>query len=441
MRTPLFDGSADRRRQRVESYHAYTSYTTVPKMKSQISLALAALALGTTTAAAASDKSLRDEPVTRSGTQLLLAGQPWRAVGANAYWLALDENIVPPPEGQPFDAATNSSYPTRGRVAEAMAIVKAMGGTMLRAHTLGANSGNPLSLLPDRRTINEEAFAYLDWAVYQAREHDLRLMVPLVDQYVSSSPHPPTPISLPLNHPNLTCVKKDYYHGGKYNYLRWAGYNLTFAANPNDPAIMHFYLDPPIVSDFHWFVTQLLTHVNPHTNLSYADDPTIFAIESGNELYGPVRGSSPNCPAPWVRDLARLVKSLAPAKLFVDGTYGVDPDHLAVEEVDVFSDHFYPLDAARLRQGMDAVAAAGRTYFAGEYDWTGLNGGDDLAAFYEVLRGHEAWGGDAFWSLFGRNVPNCQVRHPPHAHTERERGRECQKILLFGLTDTALSNG
>lgn len=128
--------------------------------------------------------SVKDMFVTRKGSHLFLDGEPWRPVGGNAYWLALDENVIPPP-GEPFYEPDLASYPTKGRVSEEMAIIKAMGGTMLRVHTLGSNSGNPLALLPDNRVINEDAWEHIDWTVYQARQYDVRLMVPLVDHYVS----------------------------------------------------------------------------------------------------------------------------------------------------------------------------------------------------------------------------------------------------------------
>lgn len=124
-----------------------------------------------------------DLPITREGSALFLNGKPWKAVGANVYWLGLDENVVPPP-GQPYYAPFHASYPTKGRITEVMAIVKALGGTMIRAHTAGVSTGNPLSVMPVQGEINEQAFDTIDWAVYQARRHGLRLLAPLTDNYV-----------------------------------------------------------------------------------------------------------------------------------------------------------------------------------------------------------------------------------------------------------------
>ena len=75
--------------------------------------------------------------------------------------LGLDENVVPP-AGEPFDPPTRASYPTKGRITDAMATVKALGGTMVRSHTLGVSVGNPLSVMPEPGVVNEDAFDAID---------------------------------------------------------------------------------------------------------------------------------------------------------------------------------------------------------------------------------------------------------------------------------------
>ena len=130
-----------------------------------------------------SDTDERDLAVVREGSILLLAGQPWKAVGPNVYWLGLDENVTPP-AGEPYYAPLRASYPTRERITEIMATVKALGGTMIRSHTLGVSTGNPLSLMPTLGQVNEKAFEAIDWSVYQARQYGLRLLVPLTDNFV-----------------------------------------------------------------------------------------------------------------------------------------------------------------------------------------------------------------------------------------------------------------
>ncbi|KAK8089614.1 glycoside hydrolase, partial [Apiospora hydei] len=321
-------------------------------------------------------------PVTRTGSTLLVDGKPWKAVGPNVYWLGLDENVVPP-EGEPYDPATKSSYPTKGRITDVLATVKALGGTMIRSHTLGISLGNPLSVMPAPGVLNEAAFASIDWAVYQAGQYGIRLMVPLIDNF-------------------------DYYHGGKYTFLRWAGLNLTQSADANNPAIQQFYTNATIVAAFKDYIAQVATHRNPYTGRTYADDPAIFAYETGNELLGPVWGDM-DCPADWVADIARFVRALAPQKLLVDGTYGVNQTHLDIEEVDIVSNHYYPVDTAKLQADLDLVEGARKAYFAGEYSWVGPDdaGTNNMTAFFDIIEKSTVAVGDAFWSLFGRNLPDC----------------------------------
>ena len=114
-----------------------------------------------------------------------------------------------------------------------------------------------------------------------------------------------------------------------------------------------------------------------------------------------------DCPADWVRDIGRFVKSLCPEKLFVDGTYGVNATHLGIEEVDIFSNHYYGPSIDKLKDDLAKVVKANRTYFAGEYDW--LPGPTDLADWFKAIETSKGAIGDAFWSQFGRNVPDCTV--------------------------------
>ena len=126
----------------------------------------------------------RNSYVYRDGAELKLMGKQWTASGANVYWLGLDQNVIPP-AGVPFYAPSNASYPTNGRITEIMNTVQTLGGHMIRAETLGISVGNPLSVMPALGVFNEEAFNSIDWSVFQARQHGLRLMIPLVDNYVS----------------------------------------------------------------------------------------------------------------------------------------------------------------------------------------------------------------------------------------------------------------
>jgi mannan endo-1,4-beta-mannosidase len=126
----------------------------------------------------------RNSYIVREGSELKLNGDRYTASGANVYWLGLDENIIPP-AGEPFYAPFNASYPTFERISEVMKTLVTMGAKTIRSQTLGVSTGNPLSLMPDLGIVNQEAFKTIDWSVYQARQHGLRLVIPLTDSYVS----------------------------------------------------------------------------------------------------------------------------------------------------------------------------------------------------------------------------------------------------------------
>src|SRR5260370_30888136 len=64
--------------------------------------------------------------VTRSGSQLMLNGRPFRFAGANIHWLALDDS---------------TSYPSQFRVNDALDATKAMGATVIRSHSLVISVG------------------------------------------------------------------------------------------------------------------------------------------------------------------------------------------------------------------------------------------------------------------------------------------------------------
>ncbi|KZO91447.1 glycoside hydrolase family 5 protein [Calocera viscosa TUFC12733] len=302
----------------------------------------------------------RNAFVSRSGTGLELLGEEFRIVGANVYWLcvrcaalwreAADEGTegwtrtssltLPTPPRRaciPLSSALSrkpSADPTQ--VIEIMGIVSAMRGTVIRGHTLGISFGNPLSIMPSPNTYNEQAYEPIDFAILMARIYGIKLLIPLVDNY-------------------------NWYHGGKYQFIGWAGipWSGTGAAITPPDVGAYFYNTSSIVDSFKAYITHHLNHVNQYTGIAYKDDPTILGWETGNELSAVLYTDGPAPPA-WTSDIARLIKSLAQNHLVVDGTYGFYPESgkLQVEEVDIFLDHFYPPSRARFQAGPPSARRA-----------------------------------------------------------------------------------
>jgi mannan endo-1,4-beta-mannosidase len=85
-----------------------------------------------------------------------------------------------------------------------------------------------------------------------------------------------------------------------------------------------------------------------------------------------------------------------------------------VDEIDIFSDHFYPLNNTILTSDIATVESANRVYLAGELAWTPGGSGDSLASFYDIILERQnsrapVVAGSLFWSLFGHDVPDCSV--------------------------------
>ncbi|HLL66362.1 MAG TPA: carbohydrate binding domain-containing protein [Micromonosporaceae bacterium] len=294
------------------------------------------------------DPALADQFVTRAGSTLQLNGETFRFGGANIYWLGLDENVG------------GVAYPTYFRIDNALRTAKAMGATVVRSHTLGISTGNPLSFEPTLGQFNPTALATIDYAVARARQLGIRLVVPLADNWA-------------------------YYHGGRADFTNWFGL-------PADA----FYTDPRVIAAFQEYIRNLLTHVNPYTGRAYADEPTVLAWELGNEL----QGMTPE----WVDTIAAQLHQLSPRILVA--APGISPATVDSDQIDIVDAHYYPPSAERMLADAAQVTAAGKVYIAGEY-------GSTMATpeLLQPLAADPRVTGTIFWSLFGHNDTHGFVEH------------------------------
>lgn len=172
-----------------------------------------------------------------------------------------------------------------------------MGATVVRSTTLGVSSGSEytsLTVEPRRGVFEEEALKTIDWAIYVARAYGIRLVIPLTDEY-------------------------DYYHGGKLSFLRFQNLSTSDASQ--------FYTNADVITDFKEYIGTLINRTNTYTNVTYGNDATVMAWETGNELDDP--------PANWTDSIASYIKALAPSQLVMDGSYGVQKDALDLDSVDL----------------------------------------------------------------------------------------------------------
>lgn len=331
----------------------------------------------------------RQRPIlTRRGTQLRFAtGPQHRVSGYNAYWLGLDDNVR--------DASGDPIHPAHDTITAAFDGMRAMGATLVRAHTVGISYGRPQSFETAPGVFHPGNLDSVDWAVAEAKRHGIVLMVPITDQW-------------------------NYYHGGKGVFVHWA-----YQQNPDGltdvPAPEHlfdgdgaekgssvenqFFGTTPaqlrIRALFTDYLRQWFAHTNPYTGLTYAEDPTIAVIETGNEIYPAT--------SEWTSAIAKFVKSVAPTKLLADGSAATglavaNAPGLHVAEVDIVGAHYYAADAnwnpapmmtaaPQLDDDVAAAQQAGKVFLIGEYPWTR----DDVAQWWAKVEADSRVAGDLAW--------------------------------------------
>ena len=266
-----------------------------------------------------------------------------RALGANIYWLGLDEN-----EG-------GVHYPTHFRVSDGLETAAAMGWRVVRAHTLGISTGNALSFEPRLGVFNGSALDAADWAVAEAQRLGIKLFIPLTDNW-------------------------RYYHGGKHDFTDWVG-------NPDET---QFFSDAAAIAAFKTYIANRLNHVNAYTGRRTGDEPAIFCWETGNEFAA--------APANWTQDIAAHIKALAPKHLVADGSNGVVDASLASPDVDIYSQHFYPASATGVVAAATRTSSSDKVFVNGEFGWN--DGGVNIAAYLATVTATPAIAVSAFWSLF-----------------------------------------
>ncbi|GLV54511.1 hypothetical protein KDH_13580 [Dictyobacter sp. S3.2.2.5] len=289
--------------------------------------------------------------VTRSGSQLKLNGNNFRFAGSNIYWLGLDENVG------------GVNYPTQFRVDDALDTAKEMGANVVRSHTLGISTGCSLCVEPSLGVFNQTALQHMDYAIKAAGDRGIRLIIPFTDNY-------------------------KYFHGGKHNFTDWRG-----ISDENQ-----FYTNSTVIGDFEQYISTLLNHVNAYTGVAWKDDPTVMAWETGNEIIPPDS---------WTETIAAYIKGLDHNHLVLDGHSGPASSEYSLPDVDMYTMHYYPMSVSWVQSYAQAVSAAGKVFYVGEYGW---NSGDPLNNFLSTIENTNT-AGDTFWSIFPHADNYGYVQH------------------------------
>lgn len=237
--------------------------------------------------------------------------------GWNSYWL-MEESVW---------------APSRSRVSNMLRRGAEMGMSVCRTWAFNDGDG-PNSLQISPGVFNERVFQGLDYVIFEARRHQVRLILSLVN--------------------NLNA------YGGKAQYVRWAqeaGINVSSSTDS-------FFSHPTIKDYYKAYIKAVVTRKNSLSGVKYSEEPAIFGWELMNEPRCASSSSAPILQA-WITEMAAFIKSLDQKHLVtvgLEGFYGlkttersgVNPgdwasklgsdfiQNSAIDDIDFASVHAYP---------------------------------------------------------------------------------------------------
>lgn len=290
--------------------------------------------------------------VTVRGGGFEIDGERYRYAGANAWYTAY--------------LGADAAYGDRARLKRELAAMAATGVTNIRL--LGSSEESPLKgavspTFSDRKgNYNEELLKGLDYTLAEMGRLNMKAVIYLTNFWEWS--------------------------GGMMAYLNWTTGKYIDMGDPAQPwpaypdYVSAFYADEKAVKLYHDYIRALVTRTNSVTGKRYADDPTIMSWQLANE---PRPGESAAVGArvlpfymAWIRDTARLIKSLDPRHLVSIGSEGTIgclgsaacvTDAASIPGIDYMTIHIWPqnfgwVDPKDIPGTWEKAAANTREYIA-----------------------------------------------------------------------------
>lgn len=289
--------------------------------------------------------------VRRDGTRFTLDGKPYRYAGTNMWYAAW--------LGAPAD------YGNRDRLRRELDALHAMGVTNIRANASAEESPLNHSVKPtfhSKDSVNSDLLVGLDFFLAEMAQRDMKAVLYLTNFWEWS--------------------------GGMMTYLYYATGQYMNMGDPAHPwpafpnATAQFYANPAAMGMFRDWVKTIVGRTNSITGKRYAEDPAIMAWQHANEPRpaGDAATAEPLLPAyySWLRETAKLVKTLDPNHLMCTGNEGlkgtveraeVYKTVHSIPEIDYCTAHIWPLnwewvDAKNIAGTNEASFAKVRDYIA-----------------------------------------------------------------------------
>ncbi|BGP13851.1 hypothetical protein JCM10213v2_001789 [Rhodosporidiobolus nylandii] len=317
----------------------------------------------------ATHQATSDQFVERRGSQLFLAGRPFRFASLNAPEL--------------LDGDVNGPFEVKDTFA-ALAAENGFGTAVTRTYTLRIKSKNI-----GRGHINGWSTEWNDWmwdsgrlaefdlVLAEAAKAGVKLIIPIVNQDTGEDSN---------------------WVGSTADLTRY-----RYGLGSNDEARkINWWTDNTMIESFKLIIDFLLNRVNTINGRRYGDDPTILAWETGNEMNH--LGMRP-APASWTLIVAKHLKSRAPRTLVMDGSFARNdsPEYcyenavLESPDVDIVSYHYYgDGEIRRVKKDCEIARKHNKVFVAGEF---GFFSKPDLYSTFLAAVDSAGGAGSLVWSL------------------------------------------
>ncbi|MEM8900152.1 MAG: hypothetical protein AAGC85_18705, partial [Bacteroidota bacterium] len=266
-----------------------------------------------------------------------------------------------------FDQVNPYGLPSEFELRDLYESIQRLGGQVVRAYTIPVRNENfpkeSITYVEGPGKFNEEAFKALDLTLALAAEYKVRVILPLLNNWE--------------------------WMGGIPNYAAFRGKQKD-----------EFWTDPQLIEDFKRTIDFVLNRTNSITGVTYKDDKTILAWETGNELENPPE---------WGIEIARYIKSIDQNHLLMDGFfaihghggYSVFPQQYSIDEpaIDIISTHHYEANGVDMITNMKStveMVGGRKPLLVGEFGFIGTSGMEDVM---EYIIHEENIVGGLIWSL------------------------------------------
>jgi hypothetical protein len=306
-------------------------------------------------------------------------GQKFVPVGVNCFGLGLCQESM--------------NYFSHQQISEIFNSVKKLNGTTIRSHTLGFSASSKNSLLDYNLNFREAAWDSIDFSLSEAKRTGIKVIPVFTDAY--------------------------QYYNGNYG---------VFCTNgvPKE----QFFTHAIPRANFKKFISGWLNHINKYTGIANKNCTDILFLEIGNELgeQRPNAGSTAIPSKEWLTDISNHIKSIAPNILILcptDESLG-QSDEFNIQNLDVYSQHFYWNDFNRMTYGYDNAKNVNKGYIIGEYS---SQFGQDWFYYIEKL----GVSGSFSWHLYPHNPDNSRLVHGDGFDTwyDNQTQQNTQQLLLL----------